>query len=65
VPLPLESSGCGRTRGTNNEIKQLISKRMNEQRTADKIVTKDIFSITSSQGSNMLFLNEKMEAGYI
>jgi len=32
---------------------------MNKQRTADKIVTKDIFSVTSSQGCNALFLKGK------
>jgi hypothetical protein len=35
---------------------------MNKQRTADKIVTKDIFSVTSSQGVNALFLKEKSKA---
>jgi hypothetical protein len=34
---------------------------MNKQRTADKIVTKDIFSVTSSQGCNALFLKGKIK----
>jgi hypothetical protein len=30
------------------------------QRTADNIVTKDIFSVTSSQGCNALYLKENL-----
>jgi hypothetical protein len=34
---------------------------MNKQRTADKIVKKDIFSDTSSQGCSALFLKGKIQ----
>jgi hypothetical protein len=53
IPLPFEESSirldAAEQGSRGNYLKRLISKRMNKtkkQRTADKIVTKDIFSDT-------------------
>jgi hypothetical protein len=63
MPPPFEESSirldAAEYGSRGNCLERLISKRMNKtkrQRTADKIVTKDIFSDTSSQGRNAFYL---------
>jgi hypothetical protein len=60
TPLPFDSSGFGRWDGRARNYLianfQTDEQTTMKQRTADKNVTNNIFSITSSQGCNMFFL---------